>query len=250
MSPEVARIVREKVASQLAAALTTENPLLDVWRTLWPDEPLHWLDRRWTIDDERLRDAYTLVGRTPSGYLSHHDVRDAATMVWSFAIPTADALDVIASAAPVVEVGAGTGYWARLLRDRGVDVVAYDDFGESYHKWFPGMDPWTEVERADAAIAAARHPDRTLLMVWPPMTDMAARAFTAYAKAGGKRMVYVGEERSGCTASSDFWHALATSGWHETARVDLPQWPGIHDYLTAYEATTGKALGLDPKRLP
>jgi hypothetical protein len=26
----------------------------------------------------------------------------------------------------VVEVGAGTGYWAALLRARGVDVVAYD----------------------------------------------------------------------------------------------------------------------------
>ena len=47
--------------------------------------------------------------------------------MFSCAIPTEGALQAIADLKmPVVEVGCGSGYWARLLRGRGVDVLAYD----------------------------------------------------------------------------------------------------------------------------
>ena len=45
---------------------------------------------------------------------------------FSWAIPNEEALDAIAAVGPIVEIGAGTGYWAWLLQKRGVDVVAYD----------------------------------------------------------------------------------------------------------------------------
>ena len=47
---------------------------------------------------------------------------------WSlaFAVPSERALDLLASYAPLVEMGAGTGYWARLLQLRGVQVAAFD----------------------------------------------------------------------------------------------------------------------------
>ena len=50
----------------------------------------------------------------------------------SWAVPSAEALEVIAqvSGGRVVEVGAGTGYWAWLLTRRGVDVVAVDNDSE------------------------------------------------------------------------------------------------------------------------
>ena len=35
-------------------------------------------------------------------------------------------LQILASFEPLVEIGCGKGYWSRLLRDRGVDIVAYD----------------------------------------------------------------------------------------------------------------------------
>lgn len=47
--------------------------------------------------------------------------------LFSCAIPTAEALQAIVNLdMPVVEVGCGSGYWARLLRGRGVDVLAFD----------------------------------------------------------------------------------------------------------------------------
>ncbi len=52
--------------------------------------------------------------------------RDVFISRYGFSVPTDEALQLIASVSPqwVVEVGAGTGYWARLLNDVGVDVVA------------------------------------------------------------------------------------------------------------------------------
>lgn len=44
----------------------------------------------------------------------------------SFGIPSEEALEAIAACAPLVEVGAGTGYWSAVLQQRGVDIVAFD----------------------------------------------------------------------------------------------------------------------------
>lgn len=48
------------------------------------------------------------------------------TRTVGFGVPGDQALKLAASAAPLIEVGAGTGYWTALLRARGVDVDAYD----------------------------------------------------------------------------------------------------------------------------
>ena len=69
------------------------------------------------------------------------------------------ALALLAARAPLVEVGAGTGYWAAALRRRGVDVLAYDlnppaaDAAETnaYHGRLP---PFTEVQRGGPKVRA------------------------------------------------------------------------------------------------
>lgn len=45
---------------------------------------------------------------------------------YSWAIPDERALQIISEFGPIVEIGAGLGYWSKLLSDRGVDVIAYD----------------------------------------------------------------------------------------------------------------------------
>ena len=49
-------------------------------------------------------------------------VRKYGCVAWTEA-----ALDAVASRGPLVEIGAGMGQWAQALRERGVDVMAYDD---------------------------------------------------------------------------------------------------------------------------
>jgi hypothetical protein len=159
---------------------------------------------------------------------------------YAWAIPTKAALDVLEQLAPIVEVGAGGGYWAMLLRGRGVDVVAYDARPGPVASATEFVDhtrrSWSEVLEGDAA-AAGDHPDRTLFLCWPPYDDnMGHHALKAYLDAGGKTLVHVGEDY-GCTANEAFFTLL-----DERMREDeglqrgIPQWPGVHDYLSVHRA--------------
>jgi hypothetical protein len=156
--------------------------------------------------------------------------------VFSWAVPNARALDVLAEHAPLVECGAGTGYWAALLRARGADIVAYDALppGRStknrYHR---DREPWTEVLRSSSVVVARRHSDRTLVLCWPPYGDDAAsyHALRAYR---GDTLIYIGEPDEGATGSVRFRRELALN-WTLAHAVALPRWPKLRDTLMVYE---------------
>jgi hypothetical protein len=46
--------------------------------------------------------------------------------VYAYAPPNAAALEALLARSPLLELGAGTGYWVRLLRGAGADVLALD----------------------------------------------------------------------------------------------------------------------------
>ncbi|TMW68391.1 hypothetical protein Poli38472_005859 [Pythium oligandrum] len=50
----------------------------------------------------------------------------SVAMKYAWAIPDERALRIIKHFGPIVEMGAGTGYWGRLLQLRGVDIICYD----------------------------------------------------------------------------------------------------------------------------
>lgn len=199
------------------------NPLLDEWmKDHSPNAAYSWHDRDWS---DR--------GREDGSHRRRWDL----SALYSFAVPTEKALRLIASFGPVVEIGAGTGYWATLLRHRGCDVAAYDLLGEAFDEWFP-TGQWGGVEKGGAE-KAALHADRTLLIVWPPYDDpMALDALTAYRDAGGNRLVYVGEGWGGCTGDDAFHGVINGPDWTETHELAIPQWFGINDRLSAYERVT------------
>src|SRR5262249_4233577 len=116
---------------------------------------------------------------------------------FAWAVPTGGAIAVIGKhSSGIVEVGGGSGYWAGLIRQAGVDVVAFD--------LAPPPFTWGEVNRGDER-AARNHPEKALLLCWPPWaTGMASRALTAY---GGEYVVYVGEWM-GYNAEPNFFPSL------------------------------------------
>lgn len=65
--------------------------------------------------------------------------------------------------APTIEIAAGDGTLARLLRAAGRDVRATDD-----HSWRHVIDFPDEVERLDARTALARYSPKVVLCSWPP----------------------------------------------------------------------------------
>ncbi|HYQ67567.1 hypothetical protein [Actinophytocola sp.] len=150
---------------------------------------------------------------------------------FSWAIPTEAALGLAGDHGPLLEVGAGTGYWAALLRARGVDVRPTDaePAGDTYHR---GGRVWTEVTRAVAVDAVNAWPDRTLLVCWPPPDDDAAgyAAVRAYA---GDTVLYIGGGADGPTGTARL-HRELDLNWTVTDELALPSWPGIPDRLTVW----------------
>ena len=163
---------------------------------------------------------------------------------FSWAIPTEHALAVLAKHAPLVECGAGVGYWAALLRARGVDAVAYDlvppggGRRNAYHRG--SRRPWTEVGRASAAAAARRHGDRALVLCWPPYDDDAG-SYAALRAYRGEIVIHIGEHDDGATGSVRFHRELRLN-WTPIEEVDLPHWPSLRDRVRVYRR--------NPRRLP
>lgn len=63
----------------------------------------------------------------PALALYRDAARDPACHLMAYAIPSNEALNALADLKmPLVECGAGTGYWASLLREHGVEITAYD----------------------------------------------------------------------------------------------------------------------------
>ncbi|KAG2453385.1 hypothetical protein HYH02_001609 [Chlamydomonas schloesseri] len=175
-------------------------------------------------------------------------LRGEAVRDYAYVVPTAEALGLIAevSGGRVVEVGAGSGYWAGLLARRGVDVVAVDTGEEDAERnaFLPGGGGrkasfafFTEarpffpaMQKAEAAQFLAEHggcPDRALLLCCS-YGNMGDHCLAAYR---GDTVVAVGE-----VDGATWW--LDTEEhpeWQQLRRVPLPNWPMQYFELRVYK---------------
>lgn len=94
-------------------------------------------------------------------------LRKGFVFTYGCSIPCREAVEALSALGPMVELGAGTGYWSRLLSSAGVDVVATDakathahDFGGEWGRHFP-------AEPLDAQSAVLAYPDRAAFCSWP-----------------------------------------------------------------------------------
>ena len=133
---------------------------------------------------------------------------------YAWAVPDERALRILSNFGPLIEIGAGKGYWARLLRDHGVDVLAYDKYPADKSL------AWTKVKKGGPemlAYPAAK--GRTLMLCYPDEQEsMAAQCLDHYS---GDIILHVGEmiftgtamgtpvAPFGRTSSADFQVSLA-----------------------------------------
>lgn len=174
---------------------------------------------------------------------------------FAFAVPTEEVLEIVASLGkPVVEVGAGTGYWSWLLRNRGVDVIAYDAHdpsrGTDANRFVDSA--YTEIIEADCAslfekkkdggpvgASGAVHADLALLCCFTWCDEMMKLGvnkwdFECLQGFGGDLVIFVGVWNIGpmavaeCetkTASLEFQQYLLDN-FHVEQRVLLPRLGG------------------------
>ena len=162
-------------------------------------------------------------------------LRDAFIARFGFAVLTGRAIsrliDLIGEDAQIVEVGAGSGYWAYELQAAGMDVRATDP-GEMDAMW-SGLRPneYGYVEGLTGVEAVEEYgPDHTLMMVWPSMESWPADTLEAY---GGDQLILVGEDRDGCTGTDRLFDILE-AGWEEVGRIGIPRFPRVFDFLTVW----------------
>jgi hypothetical protein len=154
---------------------------------------------------------------------------------YCWTIPDPDTVAFVAEHAhgALVDPIAGTGYWAYLLGQLGVDVVCYDlnpGAPLTTNGWH-GDDLYAEIFAKDCAEAAALHPDRTLLLSWPPHgQDVGTRTLLAYR---GNRVIYVGEGRGG-GAGDEQLHSIFDTQWTAVDSHRPVQWWGQRDRVTVY----------------
>lgn len=161
-------------------------------------------------------------------------MRQEFVQVYGWWIPDARALQLIQRYSPhgVIEIGAGLGYAAFLLRHLGVGVLAYDAHPvETGRNHYHNGHAWTQVLEGDVNALLGSDPNLTLLLAWPPYEDpMGHQALSLYR---GNTVIYVGEF-GGCTGDAKF-HRLLTKEWNEVEDYSIPQHAGLHDSLYVYQ---------------
>ncbi|CAM9339292.1 unnamed protein product, partial [Phaeothamnion confervicola] len=194
---------------------------------------------------------------------------------YAWAIPDERAIQAAAEFSPIVEIGAGGGYWASLLRARGADVKAYDlepsrarekgkgkakkrkserkEEGEDEEIVF-----WTEVlEGGPPVLEEDGNAERALLLCYPdfdgstndndePMslqclqrseTDVVIHVGELF----GDSILMSGSGPWGRTTAEAFQVALATQ-FHCVLKLDLPRWPLSGDCLTVWKRHTAAPI--------
>jgi hypothetical protein len=141
--------------------------------------------------------------------------------------PALRSIEAVSARGGVVELGAGSGHWARALRSRGLDVVAFDDMSA-----LPtGVPPDPLLVRKGDETALSRDSSlhsRTLLLVFPDPGPMAKKTLAAFR---GAVFVYVGEGRDGANADASFFDELEGSRWQLESTVPLNPFPGNHEKM-------------------
>ncbi len=210
---------------------TTPNPYYDEWckvAEVTRDQAAEVVPKLGNYQE-----SYKFWGRGIGHGIDRFCAREPLIHRYAFAVPHDAAIELLVGLGRIVEIGAGTGYWAALLRAEGATVFPYDSSppgpGVSNH-YFPEGSLYTLVE-VGGPEKAAEHPDCALFLCWPPYSD--SLAYDALCAYRGDTVVYVGEGAGGCTGDDDF-HAALETGWEQSRVMPIPQWPGIHDDLYMY----------------
>lgn len=161
------------------------------------------------------------------------EYRKELVVKYAWAIPNETALYRISQfTKSICEIGAGTGYWAYLLSQQGIDIVAYDLKVPSVHdNEYGHTEKYFDVKHGDV-LSITQHQNRALMLCWPPyantMSDVVLSLYT------GKKVIYIGEDQYGCTGCEEF-HNRLNNEFKIVDTVDIPNWDGIRDYLHLYE---------------
>ncbi len=168
-----------------------------------------------------------------SNIVDRHRAREWGTTNFSWAVPAMGAIKAIVNLSPIVEIGAGGGYWAQQLRKHGANVTAFDKHGCSTKRNRYVKRIHTRIRRGGPKVLRKRaFKDHTLFLCWPPYdTSMALDCLQHFR---GEHVCYIGEGWKGCTGCDEF-HNVLQRDYEEVGETPIPQWNHLHDRLLIYK---------------
>ena len=86
---------------------------------------------------------------------------------FGWAIPDPTALCILSHFSPLIELGAGRGYWGHCLRSRGVDILCYDiNVKGDKREW--EREEWKVRKGSpETKLPKRKHKRRTLFLCYP-----------------------------------------------------------------------------------
>lgn len=174
-------------------------------------------------------------GGQPEGSARLAFARMLLQAVYAYAIPAPQTIEWMAGFCvdlPIVELGAGRGYWAAQLGHSGLTVEAYDSEppDKTENISFLGAagqaDIWHSVGDVSEFATRAGSADYALFLCWPPGwgNTMASEVLTLFEDAGGERLVYIGEPKGGKTGDDAFFDALSARWRLDSVDPNFVSW--------------------------
>lgn len=162
---------------------------------------------------------FSLITHENAREMRREYVRD-----YSWAIPSTEALLKVNEFSPIIEIGAGGGYWAHLLSKTGANVIAFDDETEKYQR------KWFEVRKGGPE-KISDFSDHTLFLCWPPYNSPMANE--CLAKYTGEYFLYIGEPE-GMACADDLFFERVKRDFRVMEEMEIPRWEGKEDRLVVY----------------
>lgn len=159
-----------------------------------------------------------------------HDIRSYLIKKYGFAVLTEEVINKCKKYSPILEIGAGFGYWASEFQERGIECIPTDSYKyeEGYLK---GSKYHVPVIKQEGLAAVRKYPHHTLLLCWPSCgVSWSEEVLTAYQ---GDYIIYCGESSGGCTGNDEF-HSILDKEFNSIETISIPQFPGIHDYVEIF----------------
>lgn len=166
-----------------------------------------------------------------------HQLRGKLRSHYSYAVPDELVIERLVEESPIVEIGAGLGYWGWLVDQKGGEIICFDYKGPGENDYVEMREEYYPVHQGSYEVLDD-HSDRTLFICWPndfnQKSGWSDETLETYLSNGGHTLALVSEGNGGAAGSDRLFEIIES----EMKRVDcitLPTFPALHDKLEIFK---------------
>lgn len=185
-----------------------------------------------SVETEYYQEFQRVKNMGSQAQLQWNGKREPLTEKYAWAIPTREIVEYVASLSPIVEIGAGNGYWAWEIEQAGGDITCYD---KKCDNWKGSWDEsWVSVREGTPRDVPEKMRGNTLFLCWPPAnSDMAIESVDVLSP---DTIIYVGEwpepiEKDSYVNGSEAFFRELQHQWTLENKLSIPNWNDSTDSL-------------------